>query len=60
MITMFHYAWKEIKKRRSKWTLNILATTSLVVLLITLNSLSLAYKDASGLAIKPSENLRSP
>lgn len=49
---MFHYALKEIKKRRSKYALNILATTSLVVLLITLNSLSLAYKDASGLPFK--------
>jgi len=52
VVIVFDYALKEIKKRRGRYALNIMVITLVVVLLITLNSLSLAYKDASGLPFK--------
>ena len=44
-----HYALKELFKRKKKYALNILIISIIVILIITLNSLSLAYKDASRL-----------
>ena len=49
---MFQYALKEMRKRRNKYALNVGAIILLVVLLITLNSLSLAYKDVAALPFK--------
>lgn len=52
---MLGYTLKEIEKRK-KYLLNILVISLVVVLLITLNSLALAYKDASKL---PFESIHS-
>jgi ABC-type antimicrobial peptide transport system permease subunit len=52
VIIVFEYALKEMRKRRSKYALNVAAIVLLVVLLITLNSLSLAYKGVAGLPFK--------
>jgi ABC-type antimicrobial peptide transport system permease subunit len=52
VIILFQYALKEMRKRRSKYALNVGAIILLVILLITLNSLSLAYKDVAGLPFK--------
>jgi ABC-type antimicrobial peptide transport system permease subunit len=41
-----------MRKRRNKYALNVCAITLLVILLITLNSLSLAYEDVGGLPFK--------
>jgi len=52
VIIVFQYALKEMRKRRSKYALNVAAIILLVVLLTTLNSLSLAYKDVAGLPFR--------
>jgi ABC-type antimicrobial peptide transport system permease subunit len=54
MITGF--ALKEIRKRKKKYLLNIMVIGLVVGLLITLNSLGIAYKQASKL---PFENIHS-
>lgn len=53
---IFSYALKEIYKKRNKYLLNILLISLVVVMLITLNSLGTAYKDASKL---PFEKIHS-
>ena len=53
---MFSYALKEIYKKRNKYLLNILLISLVVIMLITLNSLGTAYKDASKL---PFEKIHS-
>ena len=53
---MVNYALQEIKKRKSKYLLNILVITLIVVLIITLGSLAVAYKDAAKL---PFESIHS-
>jgi len=56
MATTLSYALKEIYKKRNKYLLNILLISLVVVMLITLNSLGTAYKDASKL---PFEKIHS-
>ncbi len=53
---MFSYEFKELYKKRKKYLLNILLISLVVVMLITLNSLGTAYKDASKL---PFEKIHS-
>jgi ABC-type antimicrobial peptide transport system permease subunit len=53
---MIGYALKELKQRKKKYMLNIMVISLVVVLLITLNSLGTAYKEASKL---PFENIHS-
>ncbi len=53
---MIGYALKELRKRNRKYLLNILVIGLVVVLLITLNSLGIAFKEASRL---PFENIHS-
>jgi ABC-type antimicrobial peptide transport system permease subunit len=51
-----NFALKEIRQRKKKYLLNIIVITFVVVLLITLNSLGIAFKEASKL---PFENIHS-
>ena len=53
---MIGYALKELRKRKRKYLLNIMVISLVVVLLITLNSLGIAFKEASKL---PFENIHS-
>jgi len=53
---MIGYALKELRKRKRKYLLNIMVIGLVVVLLITLNSLGVAFKEASRL---PFENIHS-
>jgi putative ABC transport system permease protein len=53
---MFAYALKEISKRKKKYALNMLLIALVVFMLITLNSLGTAYKEASHL---PFEKIHS-
>lgn len=53
---MIGYAMKELRKRKRKYLLNIMAIGLVVVLLITLTSLGVAFKEASRL---PFENIHS-
>jgi hypothetical protein len=53
---MIGYALKELRKRKRKYLLNIMVIVLVVVLLITLNSLGVAFKEASRL---PFENIHS-
>jgi putative ABC transport system permease protein len=53
---MIGYALKELRNRKKKYLLNILVIALVVVLLITLNSLGTAFKEASKL---PFENIHS-
>jgi putative ABC transport system permease protein len=53
---IFGYALKEIYRKKNKYLLNILLISLVVVMLITLNSLGTAYKDASKL---PFEKIHS-
>jgi ABC-type antimicrobial peptide transport system permease subunit len=53
---MISYALKELKNRKKKYFLNILVIGLAVVLLITLSSLGIAFKEASKL---PFENIHS-
>ena len=50
------FALKEIRKREKKYLLNIMIISLVVVLLITLNSLGIAFKEASKL---PFEKIHS-
>jgi len=52
----FDYAWKEFSKRKKKYALNVMLISLVVVMLITLNSLGTAYKEASRL---PFEKMQS-
>ena len=56
MLHMLDYAVNEIRKRKKSYVLNILVISLVVVLLVTLNGLGAAYKDASQL---PFENIHS-
>ena len=56
MTKTFDYAWKEISKRKKKYMLNVILIALVVVMLITLNSLGTAYKEASRL---PFEKMQS-
>ncbi|MDD1742460.1 MAG: ABC transporter permease [Methanotrichaceae archaeon] len=51
-----NFALKEIRQRKKKYLLNIIVIALVVVLLITLNSLGIAFKEASKL---PFENIHS-
>jgi ABC-type antimicrobial peptide transport system permease subunit len=53
---MIGYALKELRNRKRKYLLNIMVISLVVVLLITLNSLGIAFKEASKL---PFENIHS-
>jgi ABC-type antimicrobial peptide transport system permease subunit len=53
---MIGYALKELRQRKKKYILNIMVIGLVVVLLITLNSLGIAFKEASKL---PFENIHS-
>ena len=53
---MFEYALKEISRRKKRYVLNIMLIALVVVMLITLNSLSIAYTEASRL---PFEKIHS-
>jgi ABC-type antimicrobial peptide transport system permease subunit len=56
MSMVIDLALKEIRKRKKKYVLNIMMIGLVVVLLITLNSLGIAFKEASKL---PFENIHS-
>ncbi len=56
MSMVIGFALKEIGKRKKKYILNIMVIGLVVVLLITLNSLGVAFKEASKL---PFENIHS-
>jgi ABC-type antimicrobial peptide transport system permease subunit len=56
MSMIIDLALKEIRKRKKKYILNIMVIGLAVVLLITLNSLGIAFKEASKL---PFENIHS-
>lgn len=53
---MFSYAIKEINKRKKQYALSILIISLVVVIIVVLNSLNLAYKEASKL---PFESVHS-
>lgn len=53
---VFGYALKEVLRRKRKYVLEILLISLMTFMLIMLNSLSTAYKEASGL---PFENIHS-
>ncbi len=53
---MFEYALKEISRRKKRYILNVMLVALVVVMLITLNSLSIAYSEASRL---PFEKIHS-
>jgi ABC-type antimicrobial peptide transport system permease subunit len=53
---MIDFALKELKNRKKKYLLNIMVIGLVVVLLITLNSMGIAFKEASKL---PFENIHS-
>ena len=55
-VRMISFALQELWNRKKKYLLNIMVIGLVVVLLITLNSLSVAYKEASKL---PFENIHS-
>jgi hypothetical protein len=50
------FALKEIRRRKKKYILNIMVISLVVVLLVTLNSMGIALKEASKL---PFENIHS-
>jgi putative ABC transport system permease protein len=56
MLNMLGYAVNEIRKRKKSYVLNVLVISLVVVLLVTLNGLGAAYKDAS---LLPFENIHS-
>lgn len=55
-MSTFYYAFRELQKRKKWYLLNTLVIGLVISLIITLNALGLAYKDASRL---PFENVQS-